>query len=86
LRKRRTAAEEEALLKKGMILLKNGDISAARLNFENLALRGSTKGAFAKRGGNDVFVHVSELEKTGISRLAEGGPPGVVTARHRGDA
>jgi cold shock protein len=23
-------------------------------------------------GGNDVFVHFSELEKTGISRLSEG--------------
>ncbi len=40
-------AEEEALLKKGAGLLKKGDISAARLNFETLALRGSAKGALA---------------------------------------
>jgi hypothetical protein len=42
-----SATEEEALLKKGTVLLKNGDVSAARLNFETLALRGSAKGAFA---------------------------------------
>jgi hypothetical protein len=49
-------AEEEALLKKGMILLKNGDVSAARLNFESLALRGSTKGAFALAQSFDPAV------------------------------
>jgi hypothetical protein len=49
-------AEEEALLKKGAILLKNGDVSAARLNFENLALRGSAKGAFALAQSFDPAV------------------------------
>lgn len=39
--------EEEALLKRGNVLLKNGDVSAARLNFETLASRGSAIGAFA---------------------------------------
>jgi hypothetical protein len=42
-----SAALEEALLKKGAMLLRNGDLSAARLNFETLALRGSAKGAYA---------------------------------------
>ncbi len=39
--------EEDALLKRGNALLKNGDVSAARLNFETLAARGSAIGAFA---------------------------------------
>jgi TPR repeat protein len=49
-------AEEEALLKKGALLLKNGDVSAARLNFENLALRGSSRGAFALAQSYDPSV------------------------------
>jgi hypothetical protein len=49
-------AEEEALLRKGTLLLKNGDVSAARLNFENLALRGSSKGAFALAQSYDPSV------------------------------
>jgi TPR repeat protein len=49
-------AEEEVLLKKGAILLKNGDVSAARLNFENLATRGSAKGAFALAQSYDPAV------------------------------
>jgi len=49
-------AEEEVLLKKGALLLKNGDVSAARLNFENLALRGSAKGAFALAQSFDPSV------------------------------
>jgi TPR repeat protein len=55
-------AEEEALLKKGALLLKNGDVSAARLNFENLALRGSSKGAFALAQSYDPAVlHSMEI-------------------------
>jgi hypothetical protein len=49
-------AEEEILLKKGSILLNNGDVSAARLNFEALALRGSAKGAFAMAQSFDPAV------------------------------
>jgi hypothetical protein len=49
-------AVEEALLKKGMLLLKNGDVSAARLNFETLALRGSSKGALAMAQSFDPEV------------------------------
>jgi hypothetical protein len=49
-------AEEEILLKKGGILLDNGDVSAARLSFEALALRGSAKGAFAMAQSFDPAV------------------------------
>jgi hypothetical protein len=49
-------AEEEVLLKKGALLLKNGDVSAARLCFENLALRGSAKGAYALAQSFDPAV------------------------------
>ncbi len=50
--------EEELLLKKGRDLLKNGDVSAARLNFENLAMRGSAKGALAMAQSFDpVFLN-----------------------------
>jgi len=38
---------EEMLLKKGYDFVEKGDISAARLTFETLAARGSSKGAFA---------------------------------------
>jgi hypothetical protein len=49
-------ALEEALLKKGQVLLKIGDVSAARLSFETLALRGSAKGAFALAQSYDPAV------------------------------
>jgi hypothetical protein len=49
-------AEEAAILKRGAILLKNGDVSAARLNFETLALRGSAKGAIALAQSFDPAV------------------------------
>jgi hypothetical protein len=55
-------AEEETLLKRGALLLKNGDVSAARLNFENLALRGSSKGALALAQSYDPSVlHTMEI-------------------------
>jgi hypothetical protein len=56
-------AEEEALMKKGMYLLKGGNVNAARLCFENLAMRGSADGAFAMGQSYDPIV----LETLGIA-------------------
>ncbi len=40
-------AEEKALMQRASGLLKNGDVAGARLLYENLAMRGSAKGAFS---------------------------------------
>jgi hypothetical protein len=51
-----SAEEEQKTLAEGGQLMKNGDIAAARLLFEDLAIQGSAKGAFAMGQSYDPKV------------------------------